>query len=441
MSRSLSHVRRRVATLEHGVKVALLRALGGLLRGRAGGRLGTPSRILVLQLQQLGDTVAFTPTVRALRNRFPEAEIDVLASPIAAQLYAKATHVDSVYTATRWGPGHGTPLRPLLPLLRALRARRYDWTITDATQQTFKYSLIPFLVGAPVRIGFDVEGGGTLHTHRLPLPGDTPFAISNLEIARVAGAWADSVVEEVPFDESDAAAVAAKLADRAVSGERPIALIHAGSNWQSKTWSAERFAAVADALIEEGGADVVFVGGGADRGATELTRRSMRNPCASLVGETSITELAALSAVARVFVGTDSGPRNVAGAVGAPTVVVMSAQEDTSRWIGYRVGERVFRSNVRCIGCYYARCAHRLCMAALPAADVAIEALAALREPRSAAILHEVDVPEALYRSVAGAPDADCAQLRALARGPETSRAFSGPLLATQLVTDRPRVG
>ena len=425
---------------------ATVRVLGTLLRRRER-PIGQLKRILILQLQQLGDTVVFTPTLRAIRERYPDAEIDLLAGPIACELYRKSPHANTIYRADSWGKmAQGIRWRPLIPTIRAIRARRYDCVIADATELSLKYTLMAFLTGARVSIGFDVDGAGSLHTHRLSLPPDLPLAQCNLEIARLLGASTERRPEEISFDDGDVARVAALLGAHGIGMTSRLAVIHPGSNWQSKLWDPTRFARVADSLVDRAGCAVVFIGTHGEAAEVEATRRAMRSSSVSLVGKTSLTELAALCAGAWVFVGTDSGPRNVAGAVGARTVVVMSAQEATGRWFGYRPNETVVRATARCIGCSFARCAHRLCMATITDDEVAQLALAS-PSPRGAKSavttgLVEPSVPASTYAAVAGDPDADCAALRRLALGPPTSAAWSdGPLLATHLVTDRPRVG
>jgi heptosyltransferase-1 len=406
--------------LRKHIRAAVLRVLRLIAKREAELPIAAPRRILILQLQQLGDTVVFTPTLRALRQQFPDSVIDLLASSVAAQLYAKSPHPTRIFVASGWGSrAHGTRLTPIIPLLRALRARRYDCVIADATQHSFKYSLIAFAIGAPLRIGFDVHEGGALFTCRLPLSADIPLAYSNLAIARALGADSPSPLEEVSFDAEDTGSVDTLLATLGASPSIPLGVIHPGSNWQSKLWYPERFASLADALVREAGCAIVFVGTALEENAVERTRAAMKSPSLSLVARTSLTQLAALCARASVFVGTDSGPRNVAGAVGAPTVVVMSAQEGTNRWIGHRPTETAVRADARCMGCYYSYCAHRLCMDAIGDEDVIRVALAMLAAPRGTVRVSRIlqkSVPSGLYERVAGTAAADCRTLRYLAR-------------------------
>jgi len=405
-------------TLGRGAKNAVFRALGPLVRGRAPRGPLAPRRILVLQLQQLGDSVIFTPTLRALRERFPEATIDLLASPVAAQIYRKSPYLNRIVVARSWStaPG-GTRIRPMLPLLRELREAGYDMTVTDLAQQSFKYTLVARLIGAPARVGFDIGGRGFLHNVRVPFRADAQWVDANLDIVRTLGGTPRSDREEVAFDATDRARVEALLDVEESRAGKPLVVMHTGSNWQSRTWYVERWVSLADTLGSRHGATIVFVGGAAEKEYVERIRAGMTRRSISLAGVTDIPQLAALCTIADVFVGTDSGPRQIARASGCPHVVVMSAQDDTDRWAGWGRGEVVVRSFPPCHGCYYAHCAHKICMDAIETDRILawVEALLADKSARTAASRQErLGIPPRLEPMAAKGK----AALRVLAHGP-----------------------
>jgi ADP-heptose:LPS heptosyltransferase len=325
-----------------------------------------PARILVIQLQQIGDTVIFTPTMRALRQRFPAATIDLLATPVAAQVYRKSPHVNDIHVTNKWPAGFkDTRIRRLLPLLRELRSKNYDCTIADLTEQSFKYTVITWLVGSPVRIGFDVGGRGFLHTMRLPLREAANWVDANLDIVRALGGEPSSFHEEVAFDAADMAKVRGLLVERGHVDGHPLVVMHTGANWQSRTWYHDRWAALADELSRRYGATTAFVGAAGESTYIESIRALMSSPSISLAGATDIPQLSALCSIANLFVGTDSGPRQIARAAGCAHVVVMCAQDDTDQWAGWGRGEVILRSFPPCHGCYFPHCAHKTCMDAI----------------------------------------------------------------------------
>ncbi len=418
----MNGVRGWLVGLTHAIaqraKTLLFTAVGAVFRARAPNAPLEPASILVLQLQQLGDSVIFTPTLRALRERFPLARIDLLATPAAAQVYKKSSFVNQIHVARTWLPGNkGARIRPMLPLIRTLRAVRYDCTITDITEQAFRYSLVAWLIGSPVRVGFDIGGRGFLHTVRVPFRADADWVDANLDIVRIVGGSPRSSREEVAFDAADSERVRALLVDGGHDSAQRVVVLHTGANWQSRTWYHDRWASLADALGTRHEATIVFAGSQGESEYIERIRAAMTRPSISLAGVTDIPQLAALCSMAGLFVGTDSGPRQIARASGCPHVVIMSSQDDTDRWAGWGKGEIVMRSFPPCSGCYLAHCAHKICMDALEAERVLARCSELLGDPAARAARPRQDhvpIPARLGPMVARGK----AGLRALAHAP-----------------------
>jgi heptosyltransferase-2 len=440
MNRLGDLARRTRFRVEDVIGSVLFRIAGAIsLRGRRP-PVVSPRRILILQLQQLGDSVIFTPTLRALREHFPQARIELLATSVAAQIYKKSPYIDEVHVARRWTPGRaGARVLPLLPLLRRLRAARYDCTIADVTEQSFRYTIVAWLLGSPLRAGFDIRGRGFLHNLVVPYREDETWVEANLSIARSLGATPSSAREEVAYEASDRDRVRQLLAERGHGVEQKIVVIHTGTNWQSRTWYDDRWATVADALGRSSGATLVFVGSAAEHEDIERIRATMSEPSVSLAGVTDIPQLAALCAMADLIVGTDSGPRHIARASGCPHVVVMCSQDDTDQWLGWGPGEIVMRSLPACSGCYYAHCSHKLCMDAIEPDAVLTECqrLLAAANARGDAPRHvQPQIPVRL----SALASLGKAALRTMAQMPaNTANAkFGGPPFAIEITAKTP---
>src|SRR5579859_5717875 len=74
--------------------------------------LSAHARILVIRVGDMGDALLATPMLRALRNRYPAARIDLLASASAATLLAECPLIDGLYILPQSPPGrHASPGR------------------------------------------------------------------------------------------------------------------------------------------------------------------------------------------------------------------------------------------------------------------------------------------------------------------------------------------
>jgi ADP-heptose:LPS heptosyltransferase len=300
--------------------------------------------------------------LRAIRSRYPNAEIDLLCSPVSFEFYKKCPWVDHIFVDGSRQAGRRN-WRSYFTTIRQLRERRYDVVLTDASQTAALYPFTALLTGARQRLGFDADSRGFLLTSRLHSAEGIDFIDANLGLAHLLGAGTLSRDVECFYDAADTAHADALFANL-VGGDCVIA-IHPSSNWQSKTWYMERWAALADRLTAECGASIVFVGTERERSAIEEIQRATQRPTTSLAGKTDLPQLAAVLAKCDLFIGTDSGPRHIAGGVGTPQVTLMSSQDVRSRWDLRRASEVIIRTDPACSPCFQSYCSHRSCMAAI----------------------------------------------------------------------------
>src|SRR2546421_4257364 len=123
-------------------------------------------RILLVRLRQIGDVVFTTPAIRALRERFPDAQLTYVVEPAAAPVVARNPHLDDVVVAPRAGGLRGVAAD--LKLGVRLRARRYDLAIDFHGGP--RASLLTWLSGARVRIGYEIVGRSWMYTRRVQRP-------------------------------------------------------------------------------------------------------------------------------------------------------------------------------------------------------------------------------------------------------------------------------
>src|SRR5687767_2238098 len=113
-----------------------------------------------------------TPILRALRDRFPGAEITLLAKPHAEELLRESGLADKIITfdfpwtakAEKYKPSR-YDRRLMGDLIRRLRSENFDLAIDG--RMDARSSALAYATGAPTRIGYDFGGGGFLLTHAL----------------------------------------------------------------------------------------------------------------------------------------------------------------------------------------------------------------------------------------------------------------------------------
>lgn len=310
-----------------------------------------------------------TPAVRALRRKFPDAHISYLVEPAAAPIVAANPHLSEVIVAPRGAGLAG--LAAEARLVRRLRSSRFDAAIDFHGGP--RASLLTWLSGARVRIGYEVAGRSWMYTHRIGRPRELRARHS------VANQWdllapfgigpprRDVDPVEMRLDPATAGAVAERLARAGITRGDRLAVVHVSAGNPFRRWPLESFASVVAGLA--GGpfrCHVIVTSGPSERdaGARVIaeSRARLESPERHRVldfGELSLTELRAVLDDAAIYIGGDSGPLHVAATshvpiVGlyGPTLPARSAPWRADQWRA----EAVDTPGLPCRPCDQRRC-------------------------------------------------------------------------------------
>ena len=328
-------------------------------------------KILIRATNWVGDAIMALPALRAVRKRFPDGEIAIVARPYVADIYRDQEICDQLIPYDPKGLHSGFSGRERLA--SELRAQKFD--VALLLQNAFDAALLAWRANIPERIGYARDTRSLLLTKAVPLPrhGEIPAheKYYYLELLRRAG-WLDSMPEEafiglrVPEEKR-------RSADEFLckSGVRQGALriaIGAGASYGSaKCWPPSRFAEVANRLQSEADAEVILFGTAAEASVSTAISAEMRRSPIDLTGKTAIIDLPALLSKCHLFIGNDSGAMHVAAAVGLPIVAVFGPTDpDGTAPITPRCS--IVQQKPYCSPCFLRSCPtdHR-CMTAITA--------------------------------------------------------------------------
>ena len=320
------------------------------------------------------------PALQALRERYPAAQISILARPWVAGLYGREPFCDELipYDAPRGWKGIAEKRR----VAADLRRRRFDAAILF--QNAFEAAALVRWAGIPARIGYARDGRGWLLTHPIPAPasGETPrhqrfYYLELLKRARLIDGSAGG--EPIRLHGAAAAAVMGRERLARIFGSQRVIGVSPGAAYGgAKRWLPERFSDAAIRVARERGAGVAIFGSGPEAGICEMVRAKVEaagEKCVSLAGETALAEFIEMAAACDLFLTNDSGPMHIASALGVATVAVFGAtDEEATGPTGER--SRVVREPVECSPCLLRECPidHR-CMTRVSAERVARTAL------------------------------------------------------------------
>jgi ADP-heptose:LPS heptosyltransferase len=314
-------------------------------------------RVLLVRLRVgLGDLLASVPALRALRAARPDAEVTLLTwaemAPVVARMGA---YVDELLDFPGWPgiPERPPRLKELPGFLGEVRRRRFDLAVQMYGGQAAANQVTERL-GARRTAGFFTPGqwDADLATH-LPYPYREREVRRHLELVGFLGAPPAGEDLEFPLLPEDLDEAGA-LRRRHGLPDGGFACLHPGATAASRRWPPERFAAVADALAARG-LPVALVGVPGEEPVAAAVAATMAAPAVDLTGRTSLGGFAALLASAALLVGNDSGPAQLAAAVGCPAVTVFLAG-DPARWSPADPRYRPVSAGVPCQPCGHQAC-------------------------------------------------------------------------------------
>jgi heptosyltransferase-2 len=316
--------------------------------------------ILMISLAGIGDTIMATPALKALRDRFPDARLDVLVMQKASRdLLSSNPHVDEVLY---WDFLGRRPLESLAYVL-GLRRRRYDVTVNAYPANRWEYNVVNCLAGGRRRLGhryrhLDWANAGFLLTSRLTEDDSLHNVEENLRLVdlltpgRGLSAGPKKLVVRIPAGSHLRAEQ--WLREKGL-GTGFLVGLHPGcgllKNHEHRRWPAERFGGLGRRLADALGAEVLVFGGPDE---AELKERvvTTAGPHAHPVALPGLLDSAALLARCRFLVSNDSSLMHLAAALQVPVVAIFGPTNAT--WVRpYNAPHVVVSRQLDCSPCFY----------------------------------------------------------------------------------------
>lgn len=289
-------------------------------------------KILLIRLRLIGDVVFTTPTIHALRRRYPDAHLTYLVESHAATVVRGNPDLDDVIvTPRRRGVAR---LRDDLVLAKRLRRDAFDIAIDFHGGP--RSGWLTWASGAPMRIGYTIRGRTWMYTHPVPRPADLAprhSVVNQWDLLAPLGFDAPDPVRDpvqMPDDPIAAEAIDRRLGAAGISEATPIVVVHVSAGNAFRRWPAESFERL---LVELAGHDtsrrIIVTSGPSDTAVVQRITEAARRRLGSLavavpdVGEFDLAELRALIARSAVYIGGDSGPVHVAATTTTPIVELL----------------------------------------------------------------------------------------------------------------------
>jgi len=321
--------------------------------------------ILIRAANWIGDAIMSLPALRAVRRRFPDAEITVCAKPWVSALYEGERSIDRVIAIE--GASGAKEWTAKWDLIRRLRRGNFDLAILFPN--SFESAAVVRLAGVKRIIGYARDGRSLLLTDAIAVPkrGEIPAheRFYYLELLRRSGLIEKSLIEKSLIETLPELAQIRLdgIGELRAKGEKlfqtlgvklPVIGVSPGAAYGSaKRWLPERFAESAARLAAEFGGSVSVFGSAAEQAMCGEVARAANGR--NFAGATALREFIEMTAACRVFLTNDSGAMHIASAVGVPSVTVFGPTDETATGpLG--PAARLVREPVDCAPCLLREC-------------------------------------------------------------------------------------
>lgn len=331
-------------------------------------------RILIVKLSSIGDAVHALPALRTLRHNLPDAYIAWIVEEKAREVLEGNEDINRVITINtrKWRKSlKGSVFREFLEVIKILRRERFDTAID--IQGLFKSGIISYISGAKTIIGFDSKNCreylNTLFTNIKVSPEDKDIHVvdKNLSLLKPLGLKEIKREFHIKTSPGDTEYINEFLSQHNPN-RKPLIAINPSAGWRTKEWGMGNYARLADRIISEMGADVIFTWGpGEETMIKDVTASMSHTPL--IAPPTSIKQLVALLKECSLFIGGDTGPLHLAAAIKIQTIAIYGPS-DPLRNGPYGDNHITIYKKLDCSGCYKRRCDTIKCMEMISVEDV-----------------------------------------------------------------------
>ena len=275
-----------------------------------------PEKILLIQLKQLGDVLMTTPSIRALFQNDPKAELHYLTQNSASRVVANNSYLSKIFTVSE-KPGW----KEIIKLVRQLRKENYSSIVDFMGLPGTAFA--SRLVGGRKRIGFKKKGRNLFYTHSIKVPQEIEYsAQKKLHLLSVFGIAADDIRLDFFITDRDRMAAKEILTRIGAKKRHPLISISPVSQRNYKVWSAGRFAEICDYLVDRYQAQILFLWGPGEYHFVEKVKARMNRLPLPDYNVPTIAETVGLLELVDLHIGNDNGPMHFAIASGTSTVAI-----------------------------------------------------------------------------------------------------------------------
>jgi heptosyltransferase-3 len=349
-------------------------------------------RILLIQLRRIGDVLLCTPALRALRKTLPRSHIAFLTERECADILALNPYLDELLVLER--QRYRNPLYWMKKIWR-IRRKRFDLVIDYLSNPRTAY--ISFLSSARLRVGYDLPGRRFLYNRLVKNIGEKGYAAAQkLDVLKGLGIESTDLRLDFPLPPEAKLFAQRFFKEERIDSSNLVVSVSPTSRRSFRRWPPERYARLADWLIQKFGASVILVWGPKEKEMIVRIQHLMKEESVICWPTKSLFELGAILRECDLHLGNDNGTKHIAVAMDKPTITIYGPQDPQSWTYPDPSRHRFIKKEVNCPDCdkIKHRCAELFCLDKITVEDVQevlLQLLKDLKESKERGLVQKIE--------------------------------------------------
>ncbi len=274
-------------------------------------------KILFVRLRLIGDVLMTTPSLKVLKESFPEAKIYYLVEPPQDELLMGNPDIDELIVIRR-----DSSFKELLSLVRRMRREKFDVAIDFHGGP--RASFLTLLSGAKLRIGYNYSPRKIfyhLKVERGVKEGYIHSVLNQFNLIKALGVESEDLpplfMQEL--DSSEREKLEKILKEKGLE-EKKFIVMHVSAGNQYREWGVENWKKLIEIILNKGkNLKVALIGSEKDL----IYEEHLKFPIVvSFIGKLNLREVRELIKKSRLFVGPDSGPMHIASTTETPIIAL-----------------------------------------------------------------------------------------------------------------------
>lgn len=301
-------------------------------------------KILLIHLRRIGDILLCTPSIRAVREYYPDSEISFLTEEPFYDVLSGNPYLDDIVLLKE---EEKKSIVKYIKFLQRIRSQGFDLVIDFYGNP--RSSLISFAAGARYRLGFDYRIRRHFYNLTVPPNANGRYVVQvKFDLLRKIGLHPKNEKLDIFIDREVKGKVREYLVKNGVGDCSKLVGFSPTSRRKSRRWLPERFAELGDRLIKSG-KKVIFIWGPGEKEYIDLIVNMMeQKPIVSF--ESTIKETAGILEKCQVLVANFNGSKHLSVAVGTPTIGLCEPSEAPC-WNPISDKHLAIFKDVPCAGC------------------------------------------------------------------------------------------